>query len=246
MDERINILTRYHDVYPFSIYKTHFGPPAFKLRDDSFYIVGVRNPLDAIASLKPFLRNHNPKFAKMWGGFPVEAGLPPSPNEDEMFEHMILKDIGSGRPMLDVLFTDLVRAWWPHRKHKNVLLVHYSDRLKDHRGEIDRMAKFVGVDLTPEELNAVADQVTFESMKKNSRKYDPSMIFDEFKSRGKVPKDLDGLIKDLVNVGGKRNAASELSPQFIDKIMKKLSQEFPPAVLEWLIKGGHKVPDVEL
>jgi len=246
MEERINILTRYHDVYPFSVYKTHFAPPILKLRDDSFYIIGVRNPLDAVASLKPFLRNHNPKLAAIWGGFPAEAGKPSGPNEDETFENVILNDMGNGKPMLNVLITDVLGLWWPYRKHKNVLFVHYNDRLKDHKGEIDRMARFVGVNLTADELDAVAEQTTFAAMKKVSHKFDPHAIFDEFKARGKLPKDVDSMIKDLVNVGGKRDAKTELSLEFVAKIKAKLLREFPAEVVEWFINGGHALPDVEV
>jgi len=246
MEERIELLKKMHAIYPFSIYKTHFAPPTIKLRNDSFYIVGVRNPLDAVASLKPFLRNHNPNFAKIWGGFPVEAGKPPGPNEDKTYEYMILHDIGNGVPMLDFFITDLVHSWWPYRKHKNVLFVHYSDRLKDHKGEIDRMARFVGVNLTADELDAVAEQTSFETMKNSSSKYNPHAIFDEYKANGKLPRDLGGWMKDLVNLGGKRNAKSELSPEFIEKMVAKLNSDFPPEVVTWLLHGGHEVPDVEL
>ena len=65
-----------------------------------------------------------------------------------------------------------MRDWWAHRHAPNVLLLHYADARKDLAGTVARIARFVGVDLTPDEATEVTRRCGIEHMKTISHKFD--------------------------------------------------------------------------
>ena len=70
LEERVELYRNVSKKYPFSIYKTHKGPPELKIRKNAKYIICVRNFFDVAASFRSFLRHHCESFAAFWGGFP--------------------------------------------------------------------------------------------------------------------------------------------------------------------------------
>ena len=57
------------------------------------------------------------------------------------------------------------RTWFEHRQLDNLLFVHFADLLADPRGEIARMAAFLGIELSEAELTRVVEATSFASMK---------------------------------------------------------------------------------
>jgi hypothetical protein len=70
--ERIAYFKRARRAFDYAVYKSHEWPAHNKLtfRDDVKYLVGVRNPIDTLASLRPFFKRHTEPFARLWGGCP--------------------------------------------------------------------------------------------------------------------------------------------------------------------------------
>ena len=89
IEERVEILKKTGQRYPYSIYKTHEAPPNIQLRDDARYIFAVRNAVDAMASLRPFFRGTLKSFSDWWGGFPPMAGSPDDVSDEE-YEKFVL------------------------------------------------------------------------------------------------------------------------------------------------------------
>lgn len=58
-----------------------------------------------------------------------------------------------------------VATWWPLRHEPNVHFVHYADLKADLPREIGRLAKFVGFDLSPADVAAIAEASTLEAMR---------------------------------------------------------------------------------
>ncbi|KAH9259728.1 hypothetical protein BASA81_002150 [Batrachochytrium salamandrivorans] len=245
MAERIALLNRVSKKYPFSIYKTHFGPKKLFLRDDAKYIVAVRNVVDVAASLYSFLRNHDKEFAKMWGGFPPGAGEEEQPGDMAKFEHFFLVDSGNGKPMLDAVVLECLEEFWPLRNRPNVHFLHYNDRLRNDSEEIRKIAHFIGWELTQQEVERVAEKNTFAVMKKEHQKFSPGHIFEEFAERGLVSKTLKTMLTELVNVGAKRNGESELNKQFVDRILSRVEKRFGKEIAHWINHGG-VLPNAEL
>ncbi|XP_077862379.1 sulfotransferase 1C1-like [Saccoglossus kowalevskii] len=59
-----------------------------------------------------------------------------------------------------------VLHWWKKRDENNVLFLKYEDMKKDLVGTVRMVCKFLGKSLTDEQINYVAQQCTFDAMKK--------------------------------------------------------------------------------
>ena len=65
------------------------------------------------------------------------------------------------------------QSWWNFRHFENILLVHFNDLLADLEGEIERVAHFLGIDISVESVAAAAHAVSFSTLKKNATR-DPT------------------------------------------------------------------------
>lgn len=248
MQERIKVIKRTAEKYfPFAAYKTHATPQQLHYREDAYYVVTVRNIVDVAASLFPFLRSHDEHFAAMFGGFPINSGQPERPGDLEQYEYAFLVDSGGGtKPLIDALVLDCIAGFWPLRNATNVLFVHYNDRIANHRGEIARIAEFINWPLTPRELDLVAERTTFQYMKSRSSQFDPTHVLKEFKLEGKIPPEVTGVVRDMVNVGSVRKGSKELRPEFVNAINAYVEQRFGKEIAHWIAHGGAPLPNVDL
>lgn len=64
-------------------------------------------------------------------------------------------------------FEHVLGYWNFSKKDKRVLFVKFEDLKKDMKGEIDHIADFVDMKLSPEKMDKVYQHCTFDSMKKN-------------------------------------------------------------------------------
>lgn len=64
--------------------------------------------------------------------------------------------------------THHAQTWWDYRHLDNLLFVHYSDLLARPGPEINRIADFLNIEITPDSLDRVVEAVSFKSMKKNA------------------------------------------------------------------------------
>jgi hypothetical protein len=58
-------------------------------------------------------------------------------------------------------------GYWAHRDKPNFLFVKYEDILKNSYVEIERIAKFIGKNFTPEEMQKLVHATSHDSMKTN-------------------------------------------------------------------------------
>jgi len=79
---------------------------------------------------------------------------------NEFFEKFIRGEVLYGS------WFDHVLSWWKHKDDPNILFLKYEEMKKDLPGTIDKIAKFVGKELSKEMVERIADQVTFTAMKK--------------------------------------------------------------------------------
>ena len=57
-------------------------------------------------------------------------------------------------------------GWWnDHRDNKNFLFINYEDIKADHYGSLEKVSKFLGKDLLPEQLQKIVDFTSFSTMK---------------------------------------------------------------------------------
>ncbi|OZG71211.1 hypothetical protein BTA51_21410 [Hahella sp. CCB-MM4] len=73
-----------------------------------------------------------------------------------------------------------IQSWWEYRHLPNIIFVHFADLLADLTGEIQRIADHLGVSLSATRRSDIAEEVTFENMKNDAKKYAP-LFEGEFK-----------------------------------------------------------------
>jgi len=67
------------------------------------------------------------------------------------------------------------QTFWPHRDLENIRLFHYADMLADLRGEIQRLADYLAIGITQDELERIAEAASFDQMKKAYEPMDARM-----------------------------------------------------------------------
>ena len=120
-------------------------------------------------------------------------------------------------------WADHVAGWWALRDRPNVLFLTYEEMVKDHPAAVRRLAAFMGVDLTPDELDAAILRSSFAYMKPISGKFDFMKITPWARPEGSMIR------------RGQHGASGELlSPQMQSRIdahfraeLKRLDCDFP-------------------
>lgn len=108
-----------------------------------------------------FFLMHDIMYNSLCKGFPpvipdeaVSADEPPP----------AVKDILPGG-VLSEMYWGYIREWWAHRSDPNVLLLHYTNVRQNPRLYIEKIAKFLEVELTVEELDTVQQRCSIEHMR---------------------------------------------------------------------------------
>nr|XP_026691902.1 cytosolic sulfotransferase 3 [Ciona intestinalis] len=125
-------------------------------------IYTIRNPKDQLVS---------------W--YHMTNSFPPNPHDIKRQIEMYPKDWNSffessisGKQLLGnkegEWYMENLLSWYPHRNDENVLFVYFEDLIQDSEKEIKRIADFLGVSVTPEDVSCIANATSFVSMKQQS------------------------------------------------------------------------------
>jgi hypothetical protein len=135
------------------VFKSHETYETLPKAEGVKYIVVTRDPTDCLFSMIKFLRRYYS-------------------NEDA---DMTLEDIQRflQSPMVKVTGSnqEFIVSWWPHRNDPNVMWLFFEDMVADLPGSVDRIAKFMGVELSPEGRTNVLKNSTFEYMAAHKDKF---------------------------------------------------------------------------
>ena len=162
-----------HEDYLFRVFKAHEAPvdsvygAGFGARDLAVlplhsmakrvkFIAMYRDLPDIMASFLPFVNSHTEEFRALWGGMPPRVS-----SVESMLQLMFLPSVGLGRQIVTYL-----RIWWRNRHCPNVLLLHYSDAVRDLVAVTKKVARFTDSSLSEEAIAAIAAKASFASMKK--------------------------------------------------------------------------------
>ena len=221
--------------YPFRIFKSHFMPEGdsgpdvlpVKSRPKVKFLAMSRNFLDAVASLIPFFDSHSEEFRQMWGGFPPTS----SADKAASVEERLTEVLPGG--MLSPLYFGYVNGWWPLRNEPNVLLLHYADAKRDRAGTVAKIAAFMNVDLTKEQLNKIVHLTSIEEMRKLTDHFSYCLPLNQdfhgkvMKSGSMTRKGAVGEGKVVFSAEQQARAKAAEEAQFTD-----------PALLNWARNGG--------
>jgi aryl sulfotransferase len=188
------------------------------------YVVVMRNPEEAVASLHPFIAAHSEAWLALWDT-PREALVRPT---FAQFFHEVAK------PMVGGMLFGFAAAWWPLRHQPNVLFMHYTDMKADHEGSVRKIGTFLELQPAPAQWPTVLECTSFPWMKANEEKF-------EIRTLTEVPiLDSGAMVRK-----GKAGAAKEdgVTPEIAAELAG-LGRELltDEAAFQWLYRGG-PLPD---
>jgi aryl sulfotransferase len=206
--------------------KSHLPFEAIPVYDEVRYIHVARGGLDACFSF----HNHYSRFSP--GAFlrldaigmaDETIGRPfprPPADQREFFLSWMDSKTGSGTPQATDFF-DIERSYWQERAAENLLLVHYNDLKADLSGEMQRIAKFLGIETPPALWPALVEAATFEGMKRDGQWLLPGMeAAFQYGHRAFLYQGTNGRWHDVLTVEDANRyrvrAAAELSPGLSD------------------------------
>lgn len=190
-------------------------------RDDGVHIISVlRNPLDAIRSMRrhvfnmvsppkgdPFLKDENAVIARAL---------------DLAFRSTNVDDVS-----LELLVHHLrVSVLAMARKDREITLVHYSDMKRDLRKEVERVAAAVQATASQEFLDDVVEAASISSMRSKAEQFAPLSNVKHFTSTEK-----------FFGVGEERGH-EKLAPHLKTRYKERLAELLPPSEAAWLDGGG--------
>lgn len=224
--------------YPFRVFKSHFKPRidgmpwAEACKKDAVvpvrekpgvkYILCMREGKDVLASFYPFFAAHNEDFKKMWGGFP-----PTFPNFEANFKFFTEDQPG--------FYHGYAAQWWALRNDPNVLLLHYTDLKKDIKGNLRKIAKFLGVSVPEHSWSMIEEKVSLKWMQDNEDIFKYDITSKYFK--GNIMNSEKG---SMIRKGGVGDGKDALTPEQ-EKKWQQLNDEYfkdKPGLAEWIVSGG--------
>jgi len=119
------------------------------------------------------------------------------------------------------VFHHLIDAW--NRKDEaNILLVHYADLLDDLAAEMRRVATFLKIDVSANQIDELAPAASFRAMRANGENLAP---------------DPAGALKDksrFFRAGRSGGGSSILDAEALSAYESRAAQAAPPELLAWL------------
>ena len=205
-------------------FKTHSGPGDLPYHrpgkgPDVKYVVVVRNPDEAVASIRPFIQAHSDAWFALWQ-VPRESLV--GPDFETFFDE-------AGGPFVTGIF-EFVAAWWALRENRNVLLTHFADLKRDREAAVRRIARFLEFDVTDAQWPAIFEYTSFPWMKANEDKFELRSISE--------PRILDPgamIRKGQVGASADDGVTPEMSATIADIGRKILEDQ---QAFDWCYRGG--------
>jgi aryl sulfotransferase len=206
-------------------FKTHSPPGPLPYQPpgagkDVQYVVVVRNPEEAIASMHPFISAHSDAWFRLWE-MPKEAVV--RPDFPSFFA-----DVGSD--LIGHMVFGFVAAWWPLRRQPNVHLLHYSDMTRDPEGAVREIAEFLQIRPEPRQWPTILECTSYRWMKAHEDKF-------ELRAVTEIPVLDPGA---MIRRGKSGVAAADgVTPEIAAEIARIGRGIVPdPHAFEWCYRGG--------
>jgi aryl sulfotransferase len=216
------------------VIKTHLPLDGIPYHEEARYVVVCRDGRDVCMSLWNHYDNYTDEFLDALNNTPNRVGpkIAKSDGDIHKFWHEWITQgwfdwDTEGFPFWSHL--GHTQTWWDFKHLPNILFVHYNDLLKDLPGEISRIAQFCDIERSDDEIAAIADELTFDSMKRNADTIMPG-ISESFKGGGKtfLNKGTNGRWREVLN--------EEELAQYVDAVKRELT----PDCAKWLETGSLK------
>jgi hypothetical protein len=218
------------------IIKTHTPLDGVPFRDDVHYVVVGRDPRDVAVSWDHHLANLD--IGRMLelratAVDPDDDWFPPLPDVAEdaagRFRQFVDSDDNGMLNLADVL--QHLAVAWERRHQPNVHLVHYSDLLADLTGELWRLGRALGFDLTPERAAELATHASMERMRERATEV--------------VPGASAGLWRDtsrFIRTGGRGEWQAWVTPADRAAYRRRVSALASEDLARWVHEGSTRTP----
>jgi hypothetical protein len=214
--------------------KTHTPMDGLPFDDRVTYLAVGRDPRDAAISWAHHLDNMvidtfiNVRIGAVGMDDLAEVmpdGPPDPPPDDpaERFRRWVDDEGGGGlRRLVHHLAT-----FWEIRDRPNVHLFHYGDMKADLPLQVHRLAEAFGVDLSPADIDRIAEVATFDRMRADADSIVPNKDVDFWKDR-----------TDFFHKGTSGQWRDILGPEDLDHYDRTLAELAPPDLVQWLHEGA--------
>lgn len=200
------------------VIKTHTPLHALKYREDAFYVTCGRDPRDV------FLSAVDQGYNETRPGAPQRTI-----DRDKLFAAAL--DFDSGRN-ISGLFNH-VASYWRHRTLPNILFLHYNDMSDDLEGETARLANFLGIECSPDEIRALVDRASFDAMRAEADNLAPgSKVVGRWKSNA-----------DFFRKGRRGEWREVYSPETQALYVSATRGRYDQTMLDWLENGRSATGD---
>lgn len=212
--------------------KTHLPLDALRYLPQLKYIFLSRDARDVFMSLWNHHSNYAPEQYDRIARASAELGIawPELPDDINEFWRLWLTRAwfpweSEGYPYWSLFHN--VSSWWPHRYLQNILFVHYNDLLADTQGQIQRVADFLGIGVSPKLVAEITARVSFDEMKQN---------VDEV--MGSLQSGFIGGGATFINKGTNNRWREVLSESDLALYDAAIERNFDAAAAEWSKHGG--------
>lgn len=145
-----------------NVIKTHTPLDGIPFYEGATYIGVLLDPRDAFFSML----NHEENMI-------MDSGVGDKSVNDQ-FRSWVADDYQPGEEPFCLGFpVHYLKCLWDQRHRTNIHLFHYSDLLRDLRGEVARIAKAVNVEADDALLDEIVEATTFSNMRSNFEKFVP-------------------------------------------------------------------------
>jgi aryl sulfotransferase len=155
--------------------KAHLPADGLPLHDAVRYIHVARDGRDAAMSYHNHLLELAPEIiAHMDATGLADPAIgrtypPPLADPAAHFHRWLTEGVApgdtDGTPLMP--FFHFEQSWWDERRRPNVLLVHYNDLKSDLGSEMQRIARFLGIEVAPARWPEFVEAAGFGAMRKN-------------------------------------------------------------------------------
>ena len=151
--------------------KTHLPVDALVFSPRAKYLYVGRDGRDVVWSLYHHHRNANAAWYEALNDTPGRVGPPILPPTEDVRDYFLAWLEGDGQPFWS--FWENVASWWAIRDLPNLMLVHFADLKADLRGQVERIAAFLDIEVDPARWDAILEHCSFTWMKRHAEKAVP-------------------------------------------------------------------------
>ena len=162
--------------------KTHLPLDGLPFYPQVKYLVVGRDPRDVFMSLWNHYANYTDDFYKKINGAPDLVGqpFPHCPEDIHAFWQSWISQgwfdwEQEGYPFWGNMHH--AQSWWNYRHLANIQFFHYADLLANPTGEIERIAKFLDIDISGEAISTIVQHTSLSSMRQRRLEAESHPIF---------------------------------------------------------------------